>query len=1035
MPKLPTVAFLLCIVTAAFGAPAAADVIPYKSGHIPTPEENRRLAQEQAEHWDEILAEIDRNMEEYDRRMKEILEATRDQRDAYDAKIDDYARAHPRDGYGIKIGQSIGEDGLYESTTIYWVNSVGTPHYRADFDKDGNTDGIVQTNEGKVAQNLKSYIESAFREDPDNVGVPVYSYETDIYGNSYPASVVIRDKQGYRRVDVKFNEHGNAWQTSLYNRNGDLIGSGYHEDMMPLTEDPGAPLETVALIRLVTQPCEPCRKVTEWRNNLAREMNAIAVDMNNVAQMHKVNKGRPQIPLRMRHEHLMSLWQQYKAEFDRADAEARDCYKRCSQPQDKPLTVVGSPVEVCAADAASETDLEAFASDHGAEVGSVTELPQGGVEGELRVPASGGNACENLSASARDYVTPRKKKKARKKKAVRKKALRKGALRKKAYRKKARKKKTARKKGGRMSPITVFGKVPCSRMADGDDAPVRRWARSAGRNTVEGQVERGRDFSGAGTAVIDRAHSADIQVRNFLAGLERNWRAGDAQGPNVTRVTPDGRFRLPVTLCPPGSGPRQSLSDRISLGSLSTVDFDRVETGVNTGLTTGRVLQRLEYLKYKYDNGLEITSEEIGGLAEDINTLRGDRFEKLGTVLDGVTTNIDRYEKIKGFIDKGNEILDFIDLASRGRDDPVVAAEALAKYLSLVGDVAGKVPGMGEFVQMYAQGVEGMVDNLRFIQQRHNMTVDAINDIEQFTNDFYDTDVDLDDAAPSSSSSSRPTKEDIDALNRYRATREEGRALENATANLRSYENCIKNGQSEIYAILRRIRDLEDERDRLGNERGLWHDYDAKRRLHAWYQNYVEANGTEATPTTQREFNWWARGRNITGRHVLDARDNLRRWRAIGPIIDGLYGEIQEIMARMEDCGKELPRVQQAYLDALRAYVEKDAYYRGLSQGLDSAEATRRARQLRDEIPATVPQPETRIAAPQGAGCTTEVTVATACEESSVVVSTDPRDTGGSGESTEEWIRRNSPSTLEDSSLTHEFDPSEVEDLNFDPAP
>src|SRR5690606_32911437 len=179
------------------------------------------------------------------------------------------------------------------------------------------------------------------------------------------------------------------------------------------------------------------------------------------------------------------------------------------------------------------------------------------------------------------------------------------------------------------------------------------------------------------------------------------------------------------------------------LGSLDTIDFDRVVTGVDTGRTAGRVLQKLEYLKYKYDNGLTVDPSEIASLTEDINALRGDRFPRIGNLLETISTNANRGQKLLDYINKGNEILDFIDLASRGRDDPVVAAEALSKYLGLLGSVAGKVPGIGEFVSAYAQGVEGMVDNLRFIQDRHNLTVQAIRDIEGFTEDFYGVDVEL----------------------------------------------------------------------------------------------------------------------------------------------------------------------------------------------------------------------------------------------------------------------------------------------------
>src|SRR5690606_11028393 len=118
--------------------------------------------------------------------------------------------------------------------------------------------------------------------------------------------------------------------------------------------------------------------------------------------------------------------------------------------------------------------------------------------------------------------------------------------------------------------------------------------------------------------------------------------------------------------------------------------------------------------------------------------------------------------------------------------------------------------------------------------------------------------------------------EEVDAINRYRATADQRLELEAARDGLRIAERAVSRREARIASLVRRIGELEDKRLRMGNERALWHDYDAKRRLRNWYQSYVRQHGTETAPQSgTREANWWLRGRNITSVHVIEARDRL----------------------------------------------------------------------------------------------------------------------------------------------------------------
>lgn len=335
---------------AAFGATASAQsvVIPYKSGQVVSPEESRRLAREQNENWDQILEEIDKAIEEYNKKWKETFENTRAERAAYEARLERYFEAHRIPGYHMYIAGSIGEDGLYESAELKWVDHFNNPYYEAKFDAAGNVVSEVrQTPYGKAMQTMRSH------RPPDAAETPDIRFSYDLEGNTYVSEVVWADRRGRKRSHLAFNEEGVAYWGVNYGPDGRRTGGFYDPSLLPKTREEGR-LETVPILRIATQPCEPCRAITERRNELARELNAIAVDLNNVSSLHQAagehsaarpldyrpdaktdappdqpSAARAQPSLRKRHEHLLRLWRAFKKEFDAAEAERTECERRC----------------------------------------------------------------------------------------------------------------------------------------------------------------------------------------------------------------------------------------------------------------------------------------------------------------------------------------------------------------------------------------------------------------------------------------------------------------------------------------------------------------------------------------------------------------------------------------------------------------------------------------------------------------------------------------------------------------------------------
>jgi len=883
---------------------------------------------------------------------------------AYEQKIKTYLEKNPlkdRTARGEPT-TTADETGKIVSARQEFGHHLVITHFIV-FDANGNTQGYMLTPAGRGEQAVAALMKK-YGVDPDDVRTKPGLGADENNNETMRSFTAVRRGGGVQRMFVLLNDKGEPYYWKIRDADGNLVVEADDPSRFP-------PLQNAPMMRVVTGICDhdECRRRAERHNAIAARMNGLALKLGAIDDQFKTMKREEQPGARQRHAAMFKEWQEMRGPLAGWETAVRECEELCRK--NKGLVAVWNPTDIaaCSVTAKAEDDMKAINKAAGGTLRTVTRLPGevgGGVEGEIIVSvAKAEDACKRLASGAVTVIQ------------------------------------------------TVIQEIPCGQMAP--EAPGRKptgpRARSVARNPIEMQVAQGKSF--AQPVVIDRAANADGNVVNFLDGTGRPWRPQDARGPSVQTPT-GGRFQIPASACPAGGG-TLPLSQRITLGSFKTVDYDRIKDGVEYGQNAFDLLTHLEYLKYKQENGLAVEADDVRELLSGIDGLRGGKFEKLGGVLEGIEKGFERKEKLEGLIEKAGEIIEFLETADRGRDDPVQAAQALSMYLNLVGGIAGKVPGIGEFVSMYAKGVESMVQDLKTIQARQNLTGQTIRDINDFTADLTGETVPSETAASGPQRSDPPSKLDADAINRYNGTRAENDRLKQTTDDLKSTEKCIDRCQARIEALHRAIDDMRADRARQGTEKDLVARIDEMARNRDYFLKFRQQHGDNAVPNNNADYARFASGRDATDPRMVDARARLAKLRAIEPRIQKALDEIAQLQKRLEDCNKRLAGEQRAYLQSLRAFVEKDEYLRLLGAKVPVDQAQQQAKALADQIPSELPAPGTAVSS--GGSCGT-VSVVQVCEETSFSI---PRHPGPpiattatpKGETAADWAKRTQPPPID----------------------
>ncbi len=314
-----TVLAAVAVLLTADGVSAAARQRPQ-----PQPsEEARRAAEEQAEREMKAVEEAEA---QWRAETEKAFQETRQQRADFDKKMEDFADAHSKDaGTRVTYVMRVGDDGLPEGGEVWFVNRGFITH-RAEFDADGNTEGLFITPDGRARQNILAH-----RPPP---GVPVnsrYLFTNGPDGRTQISDVVWSAEDG-SRGHMKFNLDGNAYFGEFWGTDGQRSGGFYDASLEPREAPPRA-LTVPPVPRLSTQPCEPCREIHNQYNDLVARMAPLQREMADLARANgKTGPGRARTAIEQRYDALKAEWDANAPQLEALLAKLRACAEQCYRP-------------------------------------------------------------------------------------------------------------------------------------------------------------------------------------------------------------------------------------------------------------------------------------------------------------------------------------------------------------------------------------------------------------------------------------------------------------------------------------------------------------------------------------------------------------------------------------------------------------------------------------------------------------------------------------------------------------------------------
>lgn len=304
-------------------------VVPYQSGTVITPEENRAEAERQSQNQDQMDADIDQAVAAEDVRQSQLAEQSTSQRAAADQNVQDFADSHPVDGFEpSQTSMSINTDtGEYDSIELQYVGPDGNVHHTVQFDGNGNPlGGVEQTPWGAASQNANAHAAPGTAQ--------AWQFGQDFNGSNYPSEVRIADDHGTTRGNMKFNADGIAYWGEFFDENGVRNGGFYDPRLEPTYDDPDGNLAEVEYEKIATGACEECEDAQQARNDIATEINLVVRDMNDNARRHRRNNDYAREhqdwdqslgPMRMRYDHLAGVRQQLQQKLEQATQALQKC--------------------------------------------------------------------------------------------------------------------------------------------------------------------------------------------------------------------------------------------------------------------------------------------------------------------------------------------------------------------------------------------------------------------------------------------------------------------------------------------------------------------------------------------------------------------------------------------------------------------------------------------------------------------------------------------------------------------------------------
>lgn len=323
-----------------------------------------RIQERVDEWWKKENARIDASVKEGEEFMEATREANADAIAEGMEAAEAYAQNNPVDGFPnteVRVqetwvwDEALGDQRLEWQYRLVYKDSLGNAQYEAYFDYQGNVTTALRESPWRVANQA---VDRAMGEDSEGPYQVAWSFSEDNEGREYPATVIVQASGQLNRVQMKFNENGDAYFWDVKDADGEQVSYG-HGTQTPTFADEGSPLGSVNPPRPATGTCEKCRALLEKRNDFLVAMVPLANRINDLAgqhtrlnefarneQAHVQDFGR----LRALHEFNMSRYRALEDKFKTADAAWRACQETCPKPaagsSSPALNAIGSPIGI-----------------------------------------------------------------------------------------------------------------------------------------------------------------------------------------------------------------------------------------------------------------------------------------------------------------------------------------------------------------------------------------------------------------------------------------------------------------------------------------------------------------------------------------------------------------------------------------------------------------------------------------------------------------------------------------------------------------
>lgn len=318
-PQTKLVATVIGLFVALLALPPEA----FSQTPTPSPAAEEARAQQERE-WQETLEAVDKANEEARQEWERNFPIHQPERNAFDQKMEDFADDNQPPGTTIHTVMRADENGLPTSGTVEFRQDGFVTHV-AEFDAEGNTTGVVQTQDGRAVQNFEAH------KPPDIHTTSGFEFATGADGLPHISEAFYDGPDGISGT-IKFNQDGNAYIGEFFGPGGQRIGGFYDPRLEPRDAPPRA-MALPAPARVLTQTCPACTAEGNAYNAIAEQLNALRLEMTSVVNENAATRpGVRRAALEQQFDAMSARYAALAAALEAALARLKICLAACVQP-------------------------------------------------------------------------------------------------------------------------------------------------------------------------------------------------------------------------------------------------------------------------------------------------------------------------------------------------------------------------------------------------------------------------------------------------------------------------------------------------------------------------------------------------------------------------------------------------------------------------------------------------------------------------------------------------------------------------------